>query len=79
MNKKLLEETIMSFMDEFVDEYFVFNEPIIKKDDSIRRGKCYGSGETNLINFMFQVKKPTRKDIKAVVNSFVLSCDALLD
>jgi hypothetical protein len=23
MNKKLLEETIMAFMDEFIDEYFV--------------------------------------------------------
>jgi len=79
MNKKLLEETIMVFMDEFVDEYFVFKEPIINKNDSIRRGKGYGDGDTNLVNFMFQVKKPTRKDIKAVVSSFVLTCDALLD
>ena len=61
---------------EFVEEHFVFNEPIIKKQDSMNEGKGYGTDKRKLINFMFQVDKPSRKDMKSWVESW---CIANLD
>ena len=35
ITKKQMVTTIMDMMDDFVEDYFVFNEPLIKKQDTM--------------------------------------------
>tara|TARA_E500000318_G_scaffold60922_1_gene56503 strand:+ start:285 stop:527 length:243 start_codon:yes stop_codon:yes gene_type:complete len=75
VDKKVLKHILMNFMDDLVENYFVFNQPLIKKDDNLNRGMGYGSGDKKLINFMFQVSKPSKKDIESFVNAHLLDVD----
>jgi hypothetical protein len=70
ITKKQMVAVMMDFMDDFVEEHFVFNEPLIKKSDTMNEGKGYGTDKRKLINFTFQVDKPNRKDIKSFVESW---------
>ena len=76
ITKKQMVTTIMAMMDDFVEDYFVFNEPLIKKQDTMNEGKGYGTDKRKLINFMLQCDKPSRKDMKSWVESW---CIANLD
>ncbi len=73
ITKKQMTSTMMNMMDDLVEDFFVFNEPLVKKQDSMNEGKGYGTDKRKLINFMFQVDKPSRKDMKAWIESWCIS------
>ncbi len=79
INKKALQSILMDFMDDVVEDYFVFNKPLIKKSDSMNDGMGWGSGNKKLVNFTFQVDKPTRKDMKSFVEAYTTGLDRLED
>ena len=57
-------------IEDLVEDYFVFNTPLIKKQDSMNDGKGYGTDKRKMINFTLQVDKPSRKDLKAYVEGW---------
>jgi hypothetical protein len=79
LTKKQMVAVMMDFMDDFVETHFVFNEPLIKKQDNLNEGKGYGTDKRKLINFMFQVDKPSRKDIKSYVEGWCVGNLTRLD
>ena len=79
INKRTLTHIMMDFMDDFVEEYFVFNKPLIKKQDNLNDGQGYGSDKRQLINFTFQVNKPSRKDVKSFVEAHLTGLERLDD
>jgi len=79
INKKALQSILMDFMDDVVEDYFVFNKPLIKKSDNLNDGMGWGSGSKKLVNFTFQVNKPTRKDMKSFVEAYTIGLDRLED
>ena len=77
INKKALTHIMMDFMDDFVEEYFVFNKPLIKKQDNLNDGQGYGNDKRKMINFTLQVDKPSRKDVKSYVDAYLIGLDRL--
>ena len=56
VDKKVLKHILMNFMDDLVENYFVFNQPLIKKDDNIYYDRNAGFG--------IQIKEKQYKVIK---------------
>ena len=83
-NKKI-ESILLAFSDELIQRYYVCEQPIIKKSDSInlgyrsetiaeKKGKN-PSKKRQSINLGFTTIQPSRKEIQNFIKFFVSSID----
>jgi len=75
MDKKVLEVIIQKCIDELVEDYMLFKNPVIRKSDDISNFNGYGSGERKSINFMFQCQKVSKREIGTLVKNYVQTLD----
>ena len=79
-DQKKLVDVMMSFMDEFVQRYYVCDPPVIKKSDNIDLGyrqpsqrelKGHQTKKKQSINLAFQTTQPSRKEIEGWLKVWV--------
>jgi len=75
MEKKVLQTIIQGCIDELVEDFMIFQNPVVKKSDDINNFTGYGRGERKTINFLFQCKKITKKQSDTFVKNYVNTLD----
>ena len=82
--QKKITDLMMSFLDEFVQRYYVSEHPTIKKSDSISPGyrpttqkelKGIQTKKRQSINFTFSTIQPSRKEIESWVKVWIQTRD----
>ena len=62
---------IMVVMDELVKDYLIHKQPLIKKSDNIATGWNTPRRRKNTLNWVFQLEKPTRKEVETRVKGII--------